>query len=400
MIISLASNSSNIKRMRYLKGWIISTIALPVILDFLFLGTSIARYSRVLLVFIVSASLLLNSKLFLSGKFVGAEIVFLTVMLYLVGTIAGLSRGGTITPNIVSLLLLLVIIGLNFDLYKIALKSIAISLNLLVALSLVAILLKLNPRGFFLTSVGYPVYFDFIGIPGRNYGIFSHPNVLGQAAALSLLFVIASRRNLYLLIPPLFCILKCGSRTSIISIFAGLLIFAVVSVLASKKHPRASRLEAPIVTGTFILGIVLASSIQFLSYIQFLDPNSLVGRVSIWQNSILLYKESSLIGLGWGWEERAVASQFINVWSVSSHNAILEIIFSSGTLGLIIFLAMLTKSLVFLGRLLLIERMLLIAILVSGVSEAYIDLQYPTLQTFLFFFIVVGAHVDRQTLND
>ena len=96
--------------MRYLKGWIISTISLPVILDFLFLGTSVARYSRVLLVLIVSASLLLNSKLFLSGKFVGAEIVFLTGILYLVGTIAGLSRGGTITPNIVSLLLLLVIV--------------------------------------------------------------------------------------------------------------------------------------------------------------------------------------------------------------------------------------------------------------------------------------------------
>jgi O-antigen ligase len=90
----------------------------------------------------------------------------------------------------------------------------------------------------------------------------------------------------------------------------------------------------------------------------------------------------------------------LNFWSISSHNALLEIIFSTGILGLVIFLVILTKCLVFLGRILLIERMLLIAILVSGVSEAYIDLQYPTLQTFLFFFIVVGAHVDRQTLND
>ena len=400
MTMSLARNPSNIKRARYLNGWIISTVVVPVILDFLFLGTSVARYSRILLFLIVSASLLLNSKLFLSGGFVGAEIVFLTVLLYLVGTIAGLSRGGVVTPNIVSLLLVLVIIGLNFDLYKIALKSFAISLNVLLSLSLIAILLKLNPRGYFLTSVGYPVYLDFIGIPGRNYGIFSHPNVLGQAAVLSILFIVASRRNLYLLIPPVICLLKCGSRTSIGSLFMGLLVFAVVSVLASRKYPRANRLEAPIVTGTFILGIVLTSSLQFMAYIKFLDPGLLTGRVFIWQNSITVYKESSLVGLGWGWERRAIDSQLLNSWSVSSHNAILEIVFASGILGLVIFLVILTKSLVFLGRMLLIERMILIAILVSGVSEAYIDLQYPTLQTFIFFFIALGAHIDRQTLND
>jgi O-antigen ligase len=178
------------------------------------------------------------------------------------------------------------------------------------------------------------------------------------------------------------------------------LVFAVVSVLASRKYPRANRLEAPIVIGTFILGIVLTSSLQFMASIKFLDPGSLTGRVSIWQNSIIMYKESSLIGLGWGWEQRAIDSQLLNSWSISSHNAILEIVFSSGILGLFIFLVILTKSLVFLGRMLLIERMLLIAILVSGVSESYIDLQYPTLQTFLFFFIVVGAHVNRQNLND
>jgi len=400
MTMSLARNPSNIKRARYLNGWIISTLTVPVILDFLFLGSSVARYSRLLLFLIISASMLLNAKLFLSGGFVGAEIVFLTILLYLVGTIAGMSRGGVITPNIASLLLLLVVIGLNYDLYKIALKSIAISLNLLVALSLIAILFKLNPRGLFLTSVGYPVYLDFIGIPGRNYGIFSHPNSLGQAAALSALFIIASRRNFYLLIPPVICLLKCGSRTSIGSLFIGLLVFVVVSVLSSKKYPRAKRPEAPIVLGTFILGIVLASSLQSLSYIRFLDPGSLTGRVSIWQNSLILFKESSFIGLGWGWEQRAIDSQLLNVWSVSSHNAILEIIFSSGILGLTIFLAILTKCLVFFGRMLLIEKMVLFAIGISGVSEAYIDLQYPTIQTFVFFFIAVGANIDRQTLND
>jgi O-antigen ligase len=337
--------------------------------------------------------------LFLIGQFVGLEVLFLTVMLFLVGTIAGLSRGGVITPNIISLLLLMMAVGLNFDLYKTALKSIALGVNLLVGLSLIAILLKLNPRSLNISSEGYPVFLDFLGIPGRNYGIFSHPNTLGQAAALSILFVIASRRKLYLLIPPIICILKCGSRTSLIGIIAGFLVFAAASVVATKRFPRVNRMEAPLIIGTFILGIALASSLQFLSYIKFLDPGSLTGRVSIWQNSIDLFKESSLLGLGWGWERRAIDSQLLNSWSVSSHNAILEMIFSSGILGLTLFLLILTKCLVFLGRMLLVEKMILIAILVSGVSEAYIDLQYPTIQTVLFFLIALGAHIDRQTLN-
>jgi O-antigen ligase len=317
-----------------------------------------------------------------------------------VGTIAGLNRGGVVTPNIASLILLMVIVGLNFDLYRIALNSIALSVHLLMFLSLIAILLKLNPRGFLLSSQGYPVFFDFLGIPGRNYGIFSHPNTLGQAAALSIIFIIASRQRLYLLVPPVICILKCGSRTSIIAIVVGLFVFVVAQAVASKRYPRVTRLESPIVVGTFILAIALTSSLQFLSFIRFLDPGSLTGRVSIWQNSIEMFRESSLLGLGWGWEERAIDSQMLNRWSVSSHNAILEIIFSSGILGLIIFLVILSKCLVFLGRMLLVERMLLISILVSGVSEAYIDLQYPTVQTVLFFFIAVGAHKDRQSIYE
>jgi O-antigen ligase len=108
--------------------------------------------------------------------------------------------------------------------------------------------------------------------------------------------------------------------------------------------------------------------------------------------SLNLFKSSSVFGLGWGWEERAIDSQLLNVWAVSAHNAILEITFSAGIVGLVIFMIMLTKGLVFFPNLLVIEKVLLGSILVSGISEAYIDLQYPTIQTFIFFLIILTSN--------
>jgi hypothetical protein len=42
----------------------------------------------------------------------------------------------------------------------------------------------------------------------------------------------------------------------------------------------------------------------------------------------------------------------------------------------------------------------LTSILVSGISESYIDLQYPTNQTFLYFMIVLSANSKREVANE
>ena len=399
MTLNRAWTKNEINRTRYLQVWITTSLVIPVILDFTFLGSPVARYSRVLLFFIISASLLVNSKHFLSGKFIGFDTTIFTILLFLVGTISGLIHGGVITPNIATLLLFMIIAGLNFDLYEVSLRSIAFSCHLLIILSTLAITLKLNPRDFYAPSFGYPVYFDFLGIPGRNYGVFSHPNVLGQAAAISALFLLAYRNNRVLLLAPIFCILKCGSRTSIICLVAGVVIFLINSIFKSKKSSKIRKLESPLVIGTFLLGILVVSSFQCLNYIKFLDPGSLTGRVSIWQSSLTIFQSSPIIGSGWDWESRAVDSQLLNVWSVSAHNMLLEIIFSSGILGLLLFLGILIKGLLYFNRLWVVEKIVLTSILISGISEAYIDLQYPTIQTYLFLFIILGANQARKSQN-
>jgi hypothetical protein len=376
-------------------------ILIPSILDFIFVYSTAARYSRVLIFLIILASLLTNHKLFLRSKIVGIDTIFCTIALYAVGTVSEISFGGAITPNIASLLLIMFIVSANIDLYETALKTLALSIHILVALSVFVILLRINPRGYYAGAEGYPVLFDFIGIPGRNIGVFSHPNVLGQAATLSLLFIVTSKTNKLYLMLPIFCIIKCGSRTSIIGILAGLCVYGTILLFKKRQSKgKSTYIEAPVVIGVFILGILLASSFQFLQIIGFLDPSDLVARVGIWQNALAIFQSSSTIGLGWNWESRAVASQLINVWAVTAHNSLLDMMFSAGIIGMLIFLVLLSKIIAYFNRLETSEKVVLTSILISGISEAYIDIQYPSVQTYLFLLFALGVNRERSIKSE
>jgi hypothetical protein len=388
----------NQRRKKFIQSWITAVLLLPQILDFILPGSSAARYCRVLLFVIISASLIFNRGLFLNGKLHGFSIVLGVFLLYSIGSITAVLQGGSLTPNVGLLLLILLVLSLNFDLYNVVLNVIAYCSLTLIGLSAVAIIFRMNPYGLNFSSDGYPVFLNFIGVQGRNFGIFSHPNVLGQCAALSLLLLLLLRFKYYFFLLPIFCLVKCGSRTAIISIVVGLVVYITLSVVKSNRIKRVTQAETPIVLSVFFLGIFLASSFQFLSFIRFLDPDALTGRISIWQNSAAIFDDNLLFGSGWGWEARAVDAQLLNVWATSSHNAIFEILFSSGIIGLVVFLAMLAKAFANFTNLLPVEKVLLAAIITTGVSESYVDLVYPTIQSYIFFMIILGAKIDRRIL--
>jgi O-antigen ligase len=391
--------NDNKKREIYIKIWFVLAIVVPIIFDYFFIGTNAARYSRVIIFLIITASLLFNSQDFLQGKFIGIEIIILTLLLFSIGTYSSIIRGGAATPNFSLLVLIMFVISLNFDLYKIALNSIGFSCHLLIFVSVIAIVLKWNPRNFNFSSTGYPVFFDFIGISGRNYGIFAHPNTLGMVSVISALYMLDSERKRILLLAPFLCLLKSGSRTAIICLIIGMLIYAIAFTTKTSRFSRNRNIESTLTIGLFLIFLFLASSFQFLNYINFLDPGSLTGRASVWQTSLTLFQESQILGLGWGWQQRAIDSQLLNFWAISSHNAILEIVFSSGLAGLVVFFTITAKVFVYFTRLLTIERMLLSVILISGVSEATINLQYPTIQTVIFFVITLGSNFEREKLS-
>jgi O-antigen ligase len=387
-------------RITYVKWWVVVILTTPIVMDFFFYHSTVARYSRVLIFLLISGSILANHRIFLRGKVMGMGSIVLTGFLYVVGTATAVIHQGVITPNIALLLLLMFILGTNIDLKKIILESVALSFHIVIFLSVLSMVFKFNPRDLYVSAEGYPVLFNFIGIPGRNYGILPHPNSLGQAATISILFMVNAKiRKIYLL-APILCLIKAGSRTSILGVMFGLLMYVAIKTLRSKANlNNLKKLESPLAVGTFIFGILLASSAQFISSLKLLDPNALTSRAQIWQASLELLKSSTIFGLGWGWEDRAIQSQFLNVWAVSAHNALLEILLSAGLVGLIVFLILLVKPLAYFNYLLTSEKINFFAILTFGISESFVDLQYPTLPTYLFFLIVVGSNEKKEIDN-
>ena len=216
-------------------------------------------------------------------------------------------------------------------------------------------------------------------------------------AALSFLLTVAYNLNRALLIFPLFCIFKSGSRTSITGVAVGLIVYFAILVFRGRQSSGKSiKLESKIVYGTFTLGILLAGSYQFMNTIGFLDPTAFTRRASIWQTTVTLFKTSPTFGLGWNWETRAIESQLINVWATSAHNAILDISISTGIIGLLMFFVLLSKSLAYFPNLELPEKIALTSTLVSGITESYVNLQYPTVATILFLVIVLAANRNKE----
>ena len=381
-------------RIKTLSSCIFIIVATPTVLDFIFIGSSIARYSRILIFLGVSVFLMLSHERLLFGvNTTGLITPFLILLLYLVGTYSSVINGGVATPNFLLLLLVVVITTCNSDLQSKLLASLGYGIHLLIFLSFVSILIKLNFRNIYFSSVGYPVYFNWLGIPGRNFGIFAHPNILGGAAVASCLFLLGdSRRNrLKLFIPvPILCIFKCGSRTSMIELIVGIIILLSFNSKKITKQVKSIRVDYPIVVAIFLMGFLGAAISYFVTTIRFLDSQSLTGRVSIWQTSLEITRSNSLLGLGWGWQERAVQSQLLNFWESSAHNQILEFLFSTGVLGLFIYLVLLIKGIIFFTEMSSIQKSLFVTILVSGISESYVDLQYPNIQTYIFFMIITS----------
>ena len=376
---------------KFLKWSVYSMFVVPTLLDFFFYQTLVARISRVIIFISVSGFMLLNSKSILTVPISGVWIQLSIFLLFLIGTLSSINNGGVATPNYGLLALFLFLVSMNNEKYTEILRNVAVSVNFLIAISAVVIILKLNPREYFASSVGYPVYFDVIGIPGRNYGIFAHPNVLGSASAVSFIFLLYSNKNKLWTFLPIFAWLKCGSRTALIAMSIGLIFYLIKLFVKSRKGKAERIIETPSVIVTFIVLILFIGTQQFLALIKELSPDFLTGRISIWQTSQELVRNNSLLGLGWGWEERAISNNLLNVWAVSTHNQILEIAFSAGYLGLFLFSIFLAIGVTNFQIFTQVERSLFVSFLVTGISESYVDLQYPTIQTYLFFLLILRS---------
>ena len=391
---NISLQRSLLSREKFVRYFIILIVVVPIILDFFFIGTAIPRYSRIIAFIVISGILLLDNEKFLNTKPIGMDIILIVVLLYSIGTFSSLLSGGVATPNFLSLLLMMIIAAYSQDLRSIISSTFGICAHFLIVLSVIAIVLKVNHLGIVFTDYGYPVFLKSVGNPGRNYGIFAHPNVLGSVSVISFLYILTSKsRKIHKLsiVLPIFCILKCGSRTSIIGLVSGIIIYFLLRSQFISNSKQKIKFDFPLIIGLFLLGIFWTLISFFIRTINYLNPESLTSRVSIWQISLELARSHPFIGLGWGWQTRAVESQFLNSWEASAHNQILEIQFSSGMLGLFLFVILIIIGLFFFSEMPILDKTIFISTLISGISESYLDLQYPNTLTFLFLTILIQA---------
>ena len=378
-------------RARTIQIYVVLILVIPAILDLLFEGTKIARFSRIALTLLVAFSIIVNHKIFLKNKLVGQDTIVIMVGLYVLGTVVSLSHGGVLTPLFSTLLIISLTLGFNIDCYKSAIDGVAMSTHILSIASVVAMILKMNPTGFFLSDSEYPVFFKQLGIAGRNIGVFSHPNVLGEVAALSIVFTLASNSKRYLLIAPLFCLAKCGSRHAILGVIAAALFLFLSKFIKKENFKKVGRLEFPWFIRVMISITLVIFIYKLIQSINLLDPAMFTGRASVWQTALALAKFNPLLGLGWDFEQRAISSNLLNTWAVSAHNNFLEITFCTGLVGLFLFMVLYSRTIVSFSRLSDLEKSLLVYIFISGLVEYTIKFTYPSITSYLFIFINIGA---------
>ena len=388
--LSGAKPHSWVKNLNFTSTSVILLLGVPTLLDFFFFNSIVARISRVVCLSLVCMGLWARRKKLFSDHSIGFSIFFLALALYLLGTISALLNSGVATPNVASLLIFVLIATGNERNLTDLRNGISSTVHILCAFSVFVILLRLNPRSLYLSDFGYPVFFDGAGIPGRNYGVFSHPNGLGQIAAIALIFIFFERKNWFMFLPALFCLSKSGSRTALLALAVSL-IFLLLHYLKPRKIFSKGKLyfsEVFIAAG-ILVGVT--GSIYFILLLNRFQPNQLTGRVQIWQTAKELFRSNLWFGLGWDWEGRAIDANLLSVWAVSAHNVILEVLFSTGFVGLILFFYIFVTSLIGVGRLPALDTGLLIALSIFGVSESILDMQYPGVTTFIFFYIALAS---------
>ena len=377
--------------------WIVrGVIVLPMLLDFIFYGSKIARISRVLMFALLLSRMLSNIAIRQSEKAVGIAQPFVVGLIYSVGSIAAFQNHNNVPPNFLLLFLFGVFVAFNRSKELQIRQDLFWSLNCIVAISAISILIKYNPRHYFAPANGYPVFFNFIGIPGRNLGITSHANTLGSIAALAIICSIVGERSKIGMLLGIFCLLKAGSRTSdIITLFAFVVIVAR-KLMSSTSQKRIGNRKTQVLFGNFPFILIVTISVwvgisvlQILIQLRSATGSALTGRIAIWTLADTLFRQHLTFGLGWNWELFGIAHNQLPAWAVTSHNAVLEVLFSAGYVGVVLFLYLILFGLIHVWSLGFGPTVIYFALILGGITEANIDFMYPDIQAFLFLFYVV-----------
>lgn len=219
---------------------------------------------------------------------------------------------------------------------------------------------------------------------GRIVGTLGNPNFLGGFLAMSLPLVLISKSRLkpFVLVVSLVVTLLSGSRGA----WLALLIVGAVWLGIKKKF-------------RILAGVLFALGLLMLVAVEVQQPGllSLVSRNSIWENRVLIWQEGlkAVIRrpiLGYGQEnfELIFPSRYqMKVDNV--HNLFLEILLSSGVVGLIVYLAIIAEAF---KKASLTIRLCLLVFLIRA---QFNPLSIPEIALFWYFLAMTKVYCDRNT---
>ncbi len=131
-------------------------------------------------------------------------------------------------------------------------------------------------------------------------------------------------------------IILTGKRSSLLFTMAS---FLYTLLISTKKSERFTRILRILVVGTLIAivayfalpGIAARSSsrntlVRLMESVQGGDVTN--GRLEIWRNAITAFKESPILGKGWGW--------FGSVYGFGAHNIYIQLLCECGVVGAVI----------------------------------------------------------------
>ncbi|EQB30033.1 O-antigen ligase family protein [Sphingobium ummariense] len=185
---------------------------------------------------------------------------------------------------------------------------------------------------------------------GAWRGFFFHKNIAGAVMALCFMVCVNAwvdtKKWVYVLFAAMAFVFVVGtkSKTSLALSFGILGVCAVYRLLSDSTQRRAILL---LLVGIGMVGflwlyVVYQPTIERL----FADPTSFTGRVSIWEVDLAYLKDHPFLGAGFGgfWQvgARSPAFDYLNqefqLLTAHSHNGYLEILVTTGPIGLILLL--------------------------------------------------------------
>lgn len=371
----------------------------PTLLDFFFHQTIAARILRII-IFFATLMALAHSTFQKQKSHSTDERKHYNVRLILYGSIFAIGLIGDIksdaelTPEFLIIFCFVTVLKISRVEVDAAMDLIFRAGAVLLSVSFFCILFSINLRNEYLSAEGYFIPFDgIVGIPGRQFGVFSAPNELAQIASLVLAWsVFNSKSNVWKLLS-IFCLLESGSRAAITIAFGGILVLLYARKVIEKRSERLTgNIYSRILQSNALIFTLFTSLLLIASFLQNAQTLYLNKRSLIWTIAYEALREDVVLGMGWRWYSVFIESGQLPSWGLNAHNIILEVLFATGILGTFIFILLVLLS--FFRIPYLSVRLVFLFFLAMGITESTIQFLYPGFTSYFFLSLLFSKVKD------